>query len=151
MRGATTRVVGRDICDDARIDDDRYLDDRGLQKPKCAVSNLVRHQKQTEFTLPILIKTSTTLSCRKSSGDVVTNPERIGDNREGGIHGADRRKETRVCHVQIIDSMRLAVIENRLLWIGSEPQRASLAYLRSARPFPDKANAQTDAGEHPAC
>jgi hypothetical protein len=58
---ATTRVVGRDIGDDARIDEDRYLDDRGLQKRKCAASNLVRHQKQTEFTLAILIKTSTTL------------------------------------------------------------------------------------------
>jgi hypothetical protein len=59
MRGATTRVVGRDIRDDARTDDDRYLD--GLQKPKCAASNLIRHQKQSEFTLAILIKTSTTL------------------------------------------------------------------------------------------
>jgi len=29
-------------------------------KRKCAASNLVRHQKQTEFTLAILIKASTT-------------------------------------------------------------------------------------------
>jgi hypothetical protein len=58
---SVTGVVGRDIGDDARIDDDRYLDDRGLQKRKCAASNLVRHQKQTEFTLAILIKTSTTI------------------------------------------------------------------------------------------
>jgi hypothetical protein len=35
------RVVGRDVGDDARIDDDRYLDDRGLQIRKCAASNVV--------------------------------------------------------------------------------------------------------------
>ena len=58
---------------------------------------------------------------------MVANPERIGDNRQGRIDRADRREEACICHVQIIDPMRLAVeIENRLFRIGSEPQRAGL-------------------------
>jgi hypothetical protein len=43
-------------------------------------------------------------------------------NRRGGIHGADRRNEARICHVQIINPMRLAVeVEDGLFGIGSEP------------------------------
>src|ERR1700728_1294798 len=59
--------------------------------------------------------------CQKSSGDAVTNPERIGDNRESGIHSSDRRKKARICNVQIINPMRLAAkIEDGLFGIGSK-------------------------------
>jgi hypothetical protein len=54
-------------------------------------------------------------------------PQRVGDNREGRIDGSDGRKEARIRHVQIINPMSLAVeIEDRLFWIGSEPQCAGL-------------------------
>ena len=69
------------------------------------------------------------ISCsrRQSFGDVIADPQRIGDDRQGRVYRADRRKEARIGHIQIVDPVRLAVeIENRLAGIGAEPQRAGL-------------------------
>lgn len=57
-----------------------------------------RHLIQLEFT-----------HSAQTRGDMVSDPERVGDDGKRRIHRADRREKARVRHVKVVDGVRPAI------------------------------------------
>src|SRR5579875_2751265 len=59
--------------------------------------------------------------------DPIGDAQRIGDDRQRRVNGADRREKARIDHVKIVELVRLAVeVEHGSLWIGAEARGAGL-------------------------
>src|SRR5258708_601150 len=73
--------------------------------------------------MPLLLRARSTDPLEQ----VVADAERIGDDRQRRVHGADRREEARVDDVEVVEFVGLAIhVEYRRRRVGAEADRAGL-------------------------
>ena len=83
------------------------------EAPACSLPRLTKgeeHARNDGFdVLHASIACGTFLGCQHPLQNVIANPQRIGDDRQAGIHGATGGEEAAVDDIKIVDVVGFAV------------------------------------------